>query len=87
MAVVPQFFDMVLPVQGLGIAYTQSAEDTIPIGQPPIFGWYAGVRQSVDQHYVADYILRNTNVPFVPPKPKLLFIATSIFILRAVLAQ
>ena len=32
-------------------------------------------------------ILRNTRVPFVPPKPKLFFTATSIFIGRAVLAQ
>ncbi len=32
-------------------------------------------------------IRRNTNVPLVPPKPKLFFTATSIFISRAVLAQ
>ena len=30
---------------------------------------------------------RNTNVPLVPPKPKLFFTATSIFISRAVWAQ
>ena len=30
---------------------------------------------------------RKTNVPLVPPKPKLFFTATSIFISRAVLAQ
>jgi hypothetical protein len=30
---------------------------------------------------------RNSSVPFVPPKPKLFFTATSIFISRAVLAQ
>ena len=30
---------------------------------------------------------RNTSVPLVPPKPKLFFTATSIFISRAALAQ
>ena len=30
---------------------------------------------------------RKTSVPLVPPKPKLFFTATSIFICRAVLAQ
>ena len=30
---------------------------------------------------------RNTSVPLVPPKPKLFFTATSIFMSRAVLAQ
>ena len=30
---------------------------------------------------------RKTSVPLVPPKPKLFFTATSIFISRAVLAQ
>ncbi len=30
---------------------------------------------------------RNTSVPLVPPKPKLFFTATSIFIARASLAQ
>ena len=30
---------------------------------------------------------RNTSVPLVPPKPKLFFTATSIFICRATLAQ
>ena len=30
---------------------------------------------------------RNTNVPLVPPKPKLFLTAKSIFICRAVLAQ
>lgn len=30
---------------------------------------------------------RNTSVPLVPPKPKLFFTATSIFIVRASFAQ
>ena len=34
-----------------------------------------------------DQTLRNTKEPLVPPKPKLLLTDTSIFILRAVLAQ
>ncbi len=35
----------------------------------------------------SDQILLNTSVPFVPPNPKLLFIATLIFMSRATFAQ
>lgn len=39
------------------------------------------------RHRGADQIFRNTRVPLVPPKPKLLFTATSIFMSRATFAQ
>lgn len=39
------------------------------------------------QEMVANQTRLNTSVPLVPPKPKLFFTATSIFISRAVLAQ
>jgi hypothetical protein len=44
-------------------------------------------KNRVDWLLAAAQMRRNTSVPLVPPKPKLFFTATSIFMSRAVLAQ
>jgi len=75
------------PLKRLAFAQAQRAKHTVTVGQTAVICGNAVARQSVDEHLGVNQILRNTSVPLVPPKPKLLFMATSIFILRAVLAQ
>ena len=49
----------------------------------PLKGWLAPHEAEAEQAQMR----RNTRVPLVPPKPKLFFTATSIFMSRAVPAQ
>jgi len=52
--------------------------------EPSSTAWVAGAARI---GATARQTRRKTSVPLVPPKPKLFFTATSIFISRAVLAQ